>query len=299
MCASFIKPDIHPKMYTATGKFHDSNQRIYYSNTNLEFQRKQDEINKQLANDHVKLHNEINRMIREQQILKDKVGSNNIVQNKINQDLLKQISEHETVHAEFSNQLNEQKGISEELIEQIDKNKAELHNEMIREQRILEDKVDSHHVMQSKINQDLLKQISEHETVHAQLSNQLNEQRDISEELIEQIDKNKVELHNEMIREQRILEDKVEFHHAVQSKINQNLLKQISQHETVHVQLSNQLNEQKNIGEELIEQIHKNETALIQLSKQLDAYCESIQEVKKQFDKYESMLSKQLISNTK
>ena len=115
--------------------------------------------------------------------------------------------------------------------------------------------MDSHHVMQSKINQDLLKQISEHETAHAQLSNQLNEQRDISVELIEQIDKNKVELHNEineMIRDQQGLEDKVEFYHVVQSKINQKLLKQISQHETVHVQLSNQLNEQKDISEGLI-----------------------------------------------
>jgi hypothetical protein len=367
LCASFIKSDIHPKMYTATGKFHDSNQQIYYSNKNLEFQRKQDEINKQLANDYVKLHNEI---IREQQMLEDKMDSHHVMQSKINQDLLKQISEHETVHAQLSNRLNEQQDTNEGLIEQIDKNKVELHSEMIREQQGLEDKVDSHHVMQSKINQDLLKQISEHETAHAQLLNQLNEQRDISEELIEQIDKNKVELHNEMIREQQGLEDKVEFHHVVQSKINQkllkqisqhetvhvqlsdqlneqrdiseglikqidknkvelqneineiiceqqilkdkvdshhvmqskinqDLLKQISQHETVHVQLSDQLNEQKNIGEELIEQIHKNETALIQLSKQLDAYCESIQEVKKQFDKYESMLSKQLVSNIK
>ena len=143
MCASSIKSDIHPKMYTATGKFHDSNRQIYYSNKNLEFQRKQDEINKQLANDYVKLHNGINRMIHEQQILKDKVGSNNIVQNKINQDLLKQISEHETVHAQLSNQLNEQQDISEGLIKQIDKNKVELHNEineMIHEQQGLKDK---------------------------------------------------------------------------------------------------------------------------------------------------------------
>ncbi|WP_185151564.1 hypothetical protein, partial [Peribacillus simplex] len=204
MNSSFVKPDTTPKMYLTTGEFHDSNQQVYYSNKYLEFQKKQDELNKQLANNIVKHNNEINGMIRNHQILKDSVGSHHSKQNNINQDLLKQISQHDSIHDHLSTQLNEQKEMSQGLSEQIHKNEIELSNQLVnihvklnneinginREHQRLKDSVGTRHSKQNDINQDLLKQISQHDSIHDHLSTQLNEQKEMSQGLSEQIHKN-------------------------------------------------------------------------------------------------------------
>lgn len=326
---STSKQGTNPTLYLTTEKFNYSNQQHYYSNNNLEHQRKQDEQIDQLADNFEKLNNEIREAIRNHQRLKQTVFSTRILQNnlnqyfkkqikhleeivykfdEVNQDLSEKISKHESVHHLLSNQLNEQEDKSKMLSELIHRNEIDLSNQLaivkieLLEQRTLKDK-------QNDFIQDLFEQISQHERIHDLFNTKLDEQKESSQRISEQIHQNETELTKQlandnkikrMMREHQLLKIMIDSYQLMQNNINQDLKKQITQHEENFIKLDKNTednqNEQNESSERAIEQFPHNRIAHL-LSHQLDPNYKSIQEVKKQLGKYESMLSEQFPAN--
>jgi chromosome segregation ATPase len=142
----------------------------------------------------------------------------------------------------------------------------------------------------NQIIQKLCDQLHCHETIHAQLSAQLNEQNEIIQGLLNQINSHKT------------IYAQLSAQLNEQNEINQKLIHQTNSHETIHAQLSAQLNEQNEMIQKLIDQLHSHETIHAQLSAQLNEQNEIIQGLLNQINSYKTIhaqLSVQLNEQSK
>jgi DNA repair exonuclease SbcCD ATPase subunit len=157
--------------------------------------------------------------------------------------------------------IKKQKELTDQLIEDNAGLKNQL-NEILLEYNHFKKEI-------NQIIQKLFDQIYTHETIHAQLSAQLNEQNEIIQGLLNQINSHKtiyaqLNEQNEMIQK---LIDQLHIHETIQAQLSaqlneqneiiQGLLNQINSYKTIQAQLSVQLNEQSKVNEYLKEQLNQ------------------------------------------